>query len=151
MALQLAGVGVICRFAGRGSADGGGEGLVVHDVGGSGAEGSDTVATCTERRHRWCPHRVVYDLCIIRFFRTYNRVDCYTLLDMRSAAEGVRVDDVLHEGIEGGDTRHGDGEVPHRTFGVGGLDKVSHVTTHTPGPAVSRVTTGILNYYFEWY
>jgi hypothetical protein len=25
------------------------------------------------------------------------------------------------------------------------------VTTHTPGPAVSRVTTGILNYYFEWY
>ena len=93
----------------------------------------------------------VYDLCVIPFLGTNDRVDCYTLFDVRGTAEGVRVDDILHEGVEYSDIGDGNREVPHRTLGVGGLDKVSHVTTHTPGPAVSRVTTGILNYYFEWY
>ena len=38
--------------------------------------------------------------------------------------KGFRVDDILHEGIEGADVRHGNNEVSHRTPGVGGLDKV---------------------------
>ena len=38
--------------------------------------------------------------------------------------KGFRVDDLLHEGIEGDDARHGNNEVSHRTLGVGGLDKV---------------------------
>jgi hypothetical protein len=38
--------------------------------------------------------------------------------------KGFRVDDVLDEGIEGDDARHGNNEVSHRTPGVGGLDSL---------------------------
>ena len=57
---------------------------------------------------------------------------------MRHTAEGVRVDDILHDCIERGDTRHGDREVPHRTLGVGGLDKVCHFICTLPGQPFPR-------------
>ena len=82
MTLQLAGVGVFCSVAGRGSADGGGKRVVVHDVGGSSSECRDRCDLDGDIADGVCFEIFIDDLGVIRFFRTDDRVDCDTLLDV---------------------------------------------------------------------
>ena len=137
MTLQLTGEGVLCVVAGLGSADCGGKGVIGQYLGSSGSECSNRRSLDRDVAYLVGFEIFIYDLCIIPFLGTDNRVDGHSAFDIRGAAEGVRVDDVLHEGIKGGDVCNGDGEVPHCTLGVCGLDKVSHVgTSCQPVPGV---------------
>jgi len=147
MALQLAIEGVLLGVAGLGASDCCGEVVVCHHMRSSGIEGGNRFHLNGYVAHSPEVDVLVDKFCVVALLGTDDGVNCDTLLGVRSAPEGVRVDDVLHEGIKDRDVCDGNRKVSHRTLGGGGLDKVSHVWHFLP--ARSRDSTDILHYYFE--
>ena len=82
MTLQLAGKGVLPGVAGLCAPDCGGERVVIHDKGGSGPECCDRCDLDGDIADGVCFEIFIDDLGVIRFFRTDDRVDCDTLLDV---------------------------------------------------------------------